>query len=104
MKFSLDRLISYVAKIVSLTLWLESAVKREHKGSNSYPSSARVCYGDNGEQIPVDSDRNQRQEVAGGEETIQTPEEAEQDTRGLRDFEEISKISPVDIYIPTLLV
>ena len=33
------------------------------------------------EQISVDGDGNQRWEVAGGEETIQRPEEAEQDTR-----------------------
>ena len=56
------------------------------------------------EQIPVDGDRNQRWEVAEGEETIQRPEEAEQDTRRLRGFEVISKISPVGIYIPTLSV
>ena len=53
---------------------------------------------------PVDGDGNQRREVAGDEETIRRPEEVEQDTRGLRAFEEISKISPVDIYIPTLSV
>ena len=56
------------------------------------------------EQIPIDGDRNQRREVAGGEETIQRPEEAEQDMHGMRAFEEISEISPGDIYIPTLLV
>ena len=33
------------------------------------------------EQKSVDGDGNQRQEVAGGEETIRRPEEAEQDTR-----------------------
>ena len=56
------------------------------------------------EQISVDGDGNQRREVAGGEETIWRPEAAEQDTRGLRGFEEISKISPVGLYIPTLSV
>ena len=30
---------------------------------------------------PVDGDGNQRREVAGGEETIRRPKEAEQDTR-----------------------
>ena len=54
------------------------------------------------EQNSVDSDGNQRREVVGGEKMIRRPEEAEQDTRGLRAFEEISKNSPVDIYIPTL--
>ena len=33
------------------------------------------------EQISVDDDGNQRQEVAGGEETIRRPGEAEQDAR-----------------------
>ena len=56
------------------------------------------------EQNSVDGDGNQRQEVAGDEKTIRRPEAAEHDTRGLRGFEEISKISPVDIYIPTLSV
>ena len=53
-------------------------------------------------QNPVDGDGNQWQEVAGNEETIRRPEAAEQDTRRLRSFEEISKISPVGLYIPTL--
>ena len=48
-------------------------------------------------QKSVDGDGNQWREVAGGEETIQRPEEAEE-------FEEISKISPVGIYILTLSV
>ena len=56
------------------------------------------------EQNSVDGDGNQRREVDGGEETIRRPEEAEQDMRGLRRFEEISKFSPVGIYIPTLSV
>ena len=56
------------------------------------------------EQNSVDGDGNQRREVSGDEETIRRPEEAEQDTRGLRAFEEISKIQPVGIYIPTLSV
>ena len=33
------------------------------------------------EQIAIDGGRDQRREVAGGEETIRRPEEAEQDTR-----------------------
>ena len=53
---------------------------------------------------PVDSDGNQRREVTGGEKMIRRPEEVEEDTRGLRRFEEISKISPVGIYILTLSV
>ena len=52
----------------------------------------------------VDDNGNQQREVAGGEKTIQRPKAAEQDTRGLRGFEEISKISPVGLYIPTLSV
>ena len=56
------------------------------------------------EQNSVDGDGNHRREVAGGEETIQRPEEAEQDTRGVKSFGEISKIQPVSIYIPTLSV
>ena len=55
-------------------------------------------------QNSVDGDGNQRQEVAGGKKTIQRPEAAEQYTRGLRGFEEISKVSPVGLYIPTLSV
>ena len=47
----------------------------------------------------VDGDGNQRREVAGDEKTIRRPEAAEQDTRGMEGFEEISKISPVGIYI-----
>ena len=41
-------LISYVALIMAVPLCLESEVKREHKGSNSYPSPAGVRYGGNG--------------------------------------------------------
>ena len=58
---------------------------------------AGVRYDGDGGAESVDGDRNQRREVAGGE-------EAEKDTCGLRGFEEISKISPVGIYIPTLSV
>ena len=47
------------------------------------------------EQNSIDDDRNHRQEVLGGEETIRRPEEAEQDTKG---FGGISKIQPVGIY------
>ena len=53
---------------------------------------------------PVEGDGNQRREVAGNKKTIRRPEAAEQDARGLRGFEEISKISPVGLYIPTLSV
>ena len=42
-------------------------------------------------KIPVDSDGDQRQEVAGDERTIRGPKSAEQDTCGRRDFGEISK-------------
>ena len=45
-------------------------------------------------QKSIDGDGNQRREAAGGERTIRRPEAAEQDMRGLRGFEEISKISP----------
>ena len=65
---------------------------------------ASVRYGGDGGADSVDGGRVQRREVVGGEETIRRPEEAEQDTRGLREFEEISKVSPVGIYIPTLSV
>ena len=54
--------------------------------------------------IVVDGGEVQQREVAGGEKTIRRPEAAEQDTRGLRGFEEISKVSPVGLYIPTLSV
>ena len=50
-------------------------------------------------KIFVDGGGDQWWEVAGDERTIRRPEEAEQDTRGLGTFEEISRISPVDIYI-----
>ena len=54
--------------------------------------------------ISVDSDGDQRREVAGSKEMIRRPEEAEQDTCGVKSFGEISKIQPVSIYIPTLSV
>ena len=56
------------------------------------------------EQISVDSAGNQRREVAGSVETIRRPEEAEQDTRGVKSLGEISKIQHLSIYIPTLSV
>ena len=43
-------------------------------------------------KIPVDGSRDRWKEVAGDEWTIRRPESAEQDTRGLRGFGEISKI------------
>ena len=46
------------------------------------------------EQKSVDGDGNQRQEVAGGEETIRRPEEAEQDTCGLRSLKKFPKSHP----------
>ena len=52
----------------------------------------------------VVGDGNQWREVAGGERTIRRPEAAEQDTRGLRGFGEISKTRPDGIYILTLSV
>ena len=52
----------------------------------------------------VDGDGNQWREVAGDEEMIRRPEAAEQDMRGMRGFDEISKISPIGIYILTLSV
>ena len=85
---------------MALSSCLELEVNRQHKGSNTYPSSVGVCYGGNGGADSVNGGRNQQQEVTGGEEAIRRHEEAEQDTRGLRGFEEISKISPVGIYIP----
>ena len=55
-------------------------------------------------KIPVDGNGDQRREVAGDEEMIRRPESAEQDMRGMKGFEDISKISPVSIYILTLSV
>ena len=55
-------------------------------------------------QNSVDGDGDRRQEVAGDKETIQRPETAEQDTRGMISFRKVSKIQPVGIYIPTLSV
>ena len=69
-----------------------------------YPRMAGVRYGSDGGAESVDGGRIQQREVASGEETIWRPKEAEQDTRGLRGFEVISKISPMGIYIPTLSV
>ena len=89
---------------MALSSCLELEVNRHHKGSNTYPISAGIRYGGDDRTDSIDSGRNQRWEVAGSDEAIQRPEEAEQDTRGLRGFEEISKISPVGIYIPTLSV
>ena len=65
---------------------------------------ASVRYGGDGGAESADGGRIQRSEVVGAKETIQRPEGAEQDTRRLRGFEVISKISPVGIYIPTLSV
>ena len=46
------------------------------------------------EQISVNGDGNQWREVAGGEEMIRRPEEAEQDTRGLRSLKKFPKSHP----------
>ena len=43
-------------------------------------------------QNPVDGDGNHWQEFAGDGETIRRPEVAEQNTRGMKGFGEISKI------------
>ena len=56
------------------------------------------------EQIAADGGGDLRREVAGGKRTIRRPEAAEQDTRGVKSFGEISKIQPVSIYILTLSV
>ena len=55
-------------------------------------------------KISVNGGGDQRWEVAGDERTIRRPEAAEQDTRRLRGFGEISKIRPDGIYILTLLM
>ena len=55
-------------------------------------------------EISVDGGGDQRREVAGDERTIRRPESAKQDMRGRRDFGEISKFGPVDIYILALSV
>ena len=55
-------------------------------------------------QKSIDGDGNQRWEVAGDEETNRRPEAAEQDTRGMKGFGELSKVQPIGIYIPTLSV
>ena len=49
---------------------------------------ASVRYGGDGGADSVDGGRIQWREVIGGEEMIRRPEEAEQDTRRLRGFEE----------------
>ena len=54
--------------------------------------------------ISIDGGGDQQREVAGDERTIQRPEVAEQDTRGLRAFGGMSKIWPDGIYILTLSV
>ena len=48
--------------------------------------------------IPVDGDRDQRLEAAGGEKTIQRPEEAEQVTRGQGGSEKFPNFGP-SVYI-----
>ena len=55
-------------------------------------------------KISVDGGIDQLREVAGDERVIRRPEAAEQDTCELRGFGEISKISPLGLYIPTLSV
>ena len=52
----------------------------------------------------IEGDGNQWWEVAGDEETIWRPEAAEQDTRRVKGFGEISKIQPDKTYILTLSV
>ena len=49
---------------------------RKHKGSNSYPSSAKFATAATEGWDSIDGDGNQRREVAGGEKTILRPEEA----------------------------
>ena len=61
--------------------------KNTAQGVEHIPSSVGVRYDNNGGADSVDGDRNQQWEVAGGKEAIRRPEEAEQDTRGLRGFE-----------------
>ena len=56
------------------------------------------------ETIPVDSGGDQRREAAGDEEDDPETQEAERAMRGRRGFGEISKISPMSIYSPTLSV
>ena len=87
---------------MSLSLCYESELKRQHKGSNTYPRTASVHYGGNGKAESIDGGRIQWREVVGGENTIRRPEEAEQYIRRLTRFEEISNFSLVGIYIPTL--
>ena len=69
-----------------------------------YPNSVEFATAATEGHKSVDGDGNQWREVAGGEETIRRHEAAKQDTNGLRGFKEISKISPVGLYIPTLPV
>ena len=78
--------------------------KDSTRGRTLYPRTASVRYDGDGGADFVDGGRIQRREVVGSDKMIRRPEEAEQDTRGLREFEEISKVSPVGIYIPTLSV
>ena len=52
----------------------------------------------------VDSGGDQRQEAAGDEEDDPETLEAERAERGRKSSEKISKVLPVGIYIPTLLV
>ena len=52
----------------------------------------------------LDGGGDQRQEAAGDEETIRRPPMAERAIARAKGFGEISKIQPVNIYIPTLSV
>ena len=56
------------------------------------------------EHISVDGDGNQQREVAGGKEMIRDSRRKSRTHARAEEFEEISKISPVGIYIPTLSV
>ena len=100
----MDRLISYMEKIMALTLCLESEEKESTRGRTHTLVRREFATAATAGLNSVDGDGDQRLEAAGGEETIRRHEAAEQDTYGPRGFEEISKISPVGLYIPTLSV
>ena len=95
----MDRSFADMVKIMA-----KQCAMNRSLGNSTKSRTHTLVWWEFAEQNSVDGDGNQRREVAGDEETIRTPEAADQDTRGLGSFEEIYNISPVGIYIPTLSV
>ena len=78
--FSVDRLVAYVLKIMVKQCAMNQSLGNSTKSRTHTLVWRRFATATTAEQISVDGDGNQWREVAGGEETIWSPEEAEHDT------------------------